>query len=65
MSTRQELIEEIAKNMADRIGHGMREKCMIHAEVALDLVIEQKKKTQRVGIGYSRLKRKPSHESKK
>lgn len=30
------LRESLAKAMADRVGHGMEEKCMIHAEAAVD-----------------------------
>jgi len=30
--------EALAKQMADRIGHGMEEKCYTHAEVALEFV---------------------------
>jgi hypothetical protein len=29
-------VEELAKKMADRIGHGMTEKCLIHAQVAIE-----------------------------
>ena len=29
-----ETVDKLAKKMADRIGHGMREKCYVHAEVA-------------------------------
>ena len=29
-----ETVDKLAKKMADRIGHNMREKCYVHAEVA-------------------------------
>ena len=30
--------ETLAKLMADRIGHGMAEKCDVHAEVAMEVI---------------------------
>ena len=30
--------ETLAKMMADRIGHGMEEKCYVHAEVAIEVI---------------------------
>lgn len=38
-------VEVIAKMMADRIGHGMREKCDRHAEVAFELLANKERET--------------------
>jgi hypothetical protein len=35
---REQLTDELARRMADRIGHGMREKVEIHAETAVEWI---------------------------
>jgi hypothetical protein len=31
-------VESIAKQLADKIGHGMTEKCLVHAEAIFDVI---------------------------
>lgn len=47
----QSFVDDVAKKMADRIGHGMREKCLVHAEVVVEVL-----EADPVGMGFLQLK---------
>ena len=53
---KRELVERVAQGMADRIGHGKYEKCLIAATIAVEVIGEQvlqlESEVSRLGLAY-------------